>query len=299
MSHAPFAGLIPAVLTPFAPNGDLNLSGVEPLARKLVADGVCAVFAGGTTGEFSSLTTDERISLAARWKDVLKGTAVRLVVHVGANSLPDAKALAAHAQSVGAAAIAAVAPSYFKPKSLDVLIEWCAQLASAAPGTPFYFYDIPILTGVALPMAEFLDRAPARVPTLAGVKFTNADLMTLQRLLRAGGGRFDVLYGMDEQLLAALVLGVNGAVGSGYNFAAPLYNRLIVAAQANDLATARDLQYRGVQLVEVLARYGYLSAAKELLRAKGIDLGPVRLPNTDLTPDARAALRRELEALGA
>jgi dihydrodipicolinate synthase/N-acetylneuraminate lyase len=69
--------------------------------------------------------------------------------------------------------------------------------------------------------------------------------------------------------------------------------------RANDLATARDLQYRGVQLVEVLARYGYLSAAKELLRANGIDLGPVRLPNTDLTADARAALRRELGALGA
>lgn len=299
MHHTPFAGLIPAVLTPFAPNGGLNLSGVEPLARKLVADGVCAVFAGGTTGEFSSLTTDERLALAARWADVLKGTPVKLVVHVGANSLADARALAAHAESVGAAAIAAVAPSYFKPKSLDVLIEWCAQLAGAAPGTPFYFYDIPILTGVSLPMAEFLDRAPERVPTLAGVKFTNADLMTLQRLLRAEGGRFDVLYGMDEQLLAALVLGVKGAVGSGYNFAAPLYNRLIAATRANDLTTARDLQYRGVQLVEVLARYGYLSAAKELLRAKGIDLGPVRLPNTDLTTDARAALRRELESLGA
>ncbi len=297
MSHTPFAGLVPAVLTPFTPNGDLSLSGVEPLARKLVADGVCAVFAGGTTGEFASLTTDERIALAARWSDVLKGTAVRLVVHVGANSLHDARALAAHAQGLGAAAIAAVAPSYFKPKSLDVLIEWCAQLASAAPGTPFYFYDIPVLTGVALPMVEFLERAPARVPTLAGVKFTNPDLMTLQRLLRAGG--FDVLYGMDEQLLAALVLGANGAVGSGYNFAAPLYNRLIAAVRANDLATARDLQYRGVQLVEVLARYGYLSAAKELLRSKGIDLGPVRLPNTDLTADARAALRRELGALGA
>jgi N-acetylneuraminate lyase len=297
LGHTPFAGLIPAVLTPFAPNGDLNLSGVEPLARKLVGDGVCGVFAGGTTGEFSSLTTDERVALAARWSDVLKGTAVRLVVHVGANSLHDARALAAHAQSLGAAAIAAVAPSYFKPKSLDVLIEWCAQLASAAPATPFYFYDIPVLTGVALPMVEFLERAPARVPSLAGVKFTNPDLMTLQRLLRAGG--FDVLYGMDEQLLAALVLGANGAVGSGYNFAAPLYNRLVAAVRANDLATARDLQYRGVQLVEVLARYGYLSAAKELLRANGIDLGPVRLPNTDLTADARAALRRELGALGA
>lgn len=295
--HTPFVGLVPAALTPFAPNGDLNLAGVEPLARQFVAEGVAAVFAGGTTGEFSSLTTAERIALAGRWADVLRGTGVRLIVHVGANCLADAEALAAHAQTVGAAAVAAVAPSYFKPRSLDALVDWCARLAAAAPAVPFYFYDIPVLTGVALPMAEFLERAPARVPTLAGVKFTNPDLMTLQRLLRAGGGRFDVLYGMDEQLLAAAALGARGAVGSGYNFAAPLYARLLAAVAANDLATARALQYRGVELVEVLARYGYLPAAKELLRARGIDLGPVRLPHADLTPEARAALRRELEPL--
>src|SRR5207249_6807904 len=141
--------------------------------------------------------------------------------------LADAKHLAAHAQTLGAAAVAAVAPSYFKPKSLDVLIQWCAELASAAPETPFYFYDIPVMTGVAFPMTDFLEQAPARVPTLAGVKFTNLDLMTYQRLLRVGGGRFDVLFGFDEQLLAAVVLGARGAVGSSYNFAAPLYNRLL------------------------------------------------------------------------
>lgn len=296
--HSPFVGLVPAVLTPFDARGELNLSAVESHAELLARDGVAGVFVGGTTGEFSSLTFEERLALAARWAAVVKGTAVRLVVHVGANCLPDAKHLAAHAQTLGAAAIAAVAPSYFKPKSLDVLIQWCAELASAAPHTPLYFYDIPVLTGVALPMADFIERAPARVPTLAGVKFTNPDLMTFQRLLRAGGGRFDVLFGMDEQLLAAVVLGARGAVGSGYNFAAPLYNRVLAAARANDFATARAEQYRGVELVALLMRYGYLPAAKELMRTRGVDLGGVRLPHQPLTAEQAAAFRRELAALG-
>jgi N-acetylneuraminate lyase len=218
--HTPFVGLVPAVLTPFDASGGLRLAAVEAHAALLANDGVAGVFVGGTTGEFSSLTQEERLALTARWASVLKGTNVRLVAHVGSNCLADAKQLAAQAQSLGAAAVAAVAPSYFKPKSLDVLIQWCAELAGAAPETPFYFYDIPVLTGVALPMSDFLEQAPGRVPTLAGVKFTNPDLMTFQQLLRADGGRFDILFGMDEQLLAAVALGARGAVGSGYNFAA-------------------------------------------------------------------------------
>lgn len=296
-AHTPFVGLVPAVLTPFDAAGALNLAAVESHAELLARDGVAGVFVGGTTGEFSSLTFDERLSLAARWAEVVKGTPTRLVVHVGANCLADAKRLAEQANRLGAAAIAAVAPSYFKPKSLDVLIQWCEELAAAAPDTPFYFYDIPVLTGVAFPMADFLEQAPAHIPTLAGVKFTNPDLMTFQRLLRAGGGRFDVLFGMDEQLLSAVVLGARGAVGSGYNFAAPLYNRLLAAASANDFATARAEQYRGVELVTVLMRYGYLAAAKEVMRVRGVELGSVRLPHVPLTPEQTANLRRDLEAL--
>jgi N-acetylneuraminate lyase len=298
-SHTPFVGLVPAVLTPFDADGELNLSVVEQHAAVLAGDGVAGVFVGGTTGEFSSLTQAERLALAARWASVVKNTAMRLVVHVGANCLADAKQLATQANDLHAAAIAAVAPSYFKPKSLDVLSAWCAELANAAPDTPFYFYDIPVLTGVAFNMAEFLDQAATRIPTLAGVKFTNPDLMTFQKLLRAHNGKFDVLFGMDEQLLSAVVLGCRGAVGSGYNFASRLYNRLLAAAKANDFAKAREEQYRGVQLVTLLMRHGYLSAAKELMRLRGVDLGGVRLPNVTMSVDQGTDFLAEFLELGA
>jgi N-acetylneuraminate lyase len=297
-SHTPLVGLVPAVLTPFDASGQLNLAAVEPHAELLARDGVAGVFVGGTTGEFSSLTFEERLALAARWAAVLKGTRVRLVVHVGANCLADAKQLAAHAQTLGADAIAAVAPSYVKPKSLDVLVAWCAELAAAASETPFYFYDIPHLTGVSFPMADFLEQAPARIRTLAGLKFTNLDLMMFQRLLRAGSGRFDVLYGFDEQLLAAAVLGARGAVGTSYNFAAPLYNRLLAAAASNDLAVARTEQYRGVEFISLLIRHGFLAGAKEIMRLRGVELGSVRLPNVAFTAEQAAAFRRELAATG-
>src|SRR5204863_6090728 len=135
--------------------------------------------------------------------------------HVGANCLADARALAAQAEELRAAAVAAVAPGYFKPRTPAALAECCAAIAAAAPDTPFYYYDIPSMTGVTLPVVEGVRAVAERVPTFAGVKFSNPDLTAFQRLLRLDGGRFGVLWGTDEYLLAALALGAEGAVGSG------------------------------------------------------------------------------------
>lgn len=287
-------GLVPAVLTPFGAAGELNLAAVGPFAAQLRGDGLRTVFVAGTTGECSSLTLAERLALTERWANV---GGLKVVAHVGSNCVADSRALAADAERVGCAAVAMLAPSYFKPKTLADLIECCAAVASASPRTPFYFYDIPSMTGVSFPMADFLELAADRIPTLAGLKFTNPDLTTFQRLLRVRNGKFDVLWGTDEYLLAALALGGAGAVGSTYNLAAPLFHKVIAAFAAGDLAASRDHQYRAVRLIGKLFEYGHIAACKEAVRARGVDLGGVRLPLANLTPDSAAALRRELDAL--
>ena len=223
---------------------------------------------------------------------------MRVVVHVGSNSLADARLLAANAEQSGAQAIAALSPSYFKPRSLDSLVACAADIAAAAPATPFYFYDIPSMTGVSFPMPDFLAQARDRIPTLAGIKFTNPDLMSFQLCLRADGGAWDVPFGCDEFLLAALSLGASGAVGSTYNFAAPIYHRLIAAFERGDMATARMEQFRSVQLVQLLAGIGFMGAAKAVMGMLGVDVGPARLPNGSPTPEQAATLRASLEAMG-
>jgi N-acetylneuraminate lyase len=229
-------GLVAATHTPFGADGQLDLTAVETQAAHLVRSGVSAAFVGGTTGEGHSLSLADRLALAERWMAVANGSPLRVVVHVGANCLADARTLAAQAERLGAAAIAALAPSYFKPQTLDALVECCRTVAGAAPALPFYFYDIPALTGVRFPMLDFLDVAAERIPTLAGIKFTSPDLMAYQRCLRSHGGRFDMLWGVDEYLLAFVALGGEGAVGSSYNFAAPVYLRMIAAFEDGDLA---------------------------------------------------------------
>ncbi|MBY0512941.1 MAG: dihydrodipicolinate synthase family protein [Gemmataceae bacterium] len=294
----PFTGLVPAVLTPFDAAGELNLAAVEKQAALLLGDGVAAVFVGGTTGEFASLTTEERLALTRRWVEVAKGTPLRVVVHVGSNCLADSKALGRQAAELKAAAVAALAPSYFKPRSVEVLVDWCAEIAAAAGGLPFYFYDIPSMTGVTFPLTDFLYAAEDRIPNLAGAKFTNPDLTTFQHALYLRDGWFDVLWGTDEYLLAALTLGGAGAVGSSYNFLARHFHGLIADYEAGNLTAARAAQFRAVQVITTLFRYGYLSAAKELVRQRGVDLGGVRLPNGNLTAEQAAAFRTELDGLG-
>lgn len=295
--HQPLTGLTPAALTPFDSHGDLNLAAVEKQVELCIADGIQSAFVGGTTGEFSSLTIPERKALAGRWLEVCRGSNLRVLVHVGSNALAEAEELAKHAEQHGAAAIATVAPNYVKPRTVAQLAEWCAKLADAAPHTPFYFYDIPSMTGVSLSMPEFLGRHAKAIPTLAGLKFTNSDLMAFQQLLNLENGRYDVVWGFDEYLLAALVLGAKGAVGSTYNFAAPLYQRIIAAVKSGDLAAARADQCRSVRLIALMQRFGFLASAKEAMRVRGVDLGPVRLPNANMPADQVKEFREELEGV--
>jgi N-acetylneuraminate lyase len=300
MNETKPAGFLAAAHTPFHADSRLDLGGVEKQAGHMLAHRVPGVFIMGTTGECHSLSLEERLSLTERWMAVTRGSALQVVVHVGANCLGDARLLAAAAQKHGASAIAALPPSYFKPADVSALVECMAEIASAAPKTPFYYYDIPPMTGVNLPMAEFLERGGERIPTLAGLKFSNPDLMTLQLCLRQSRGRFSVFWGSDESLLAALALGATGAVGSTYNFAAPIYHRLAKALAAGDLATAREEQFRSVRVVTCLLGMpsGFISASKALMGLLGVPLGPARLPLLNTTAEQTRQLRERLEAMG-
>jgi N-acetylneuraminate lyase len=289
-------GLVAAPYTPLHADGSLNPDAVPAQAKLLEEAGVRGAFVCGTTGECHSFTVAERCALTERWVRAV-GDRMPIVVHVGHNSLPDAQALAAHAARTGATAIAAMAPSYFKPQTVDELLDYCAPIAAAAPKLPFYFYHIPGLTGVALSMPEFLRGAAERVPSLAGLKFTHNDLMMLQECLAVNDGAFDVVYGSDETLLAGLALGVRGAVGSTYNFAAPIYQALLRAFTAGDLPAARREQGRSVAMVRALFDFGPLRAGKAIMAMLGVDCGPVRRPLVPLTPRETQALYERMRPM--
>jgi N-acetylneuraminate lyase len=292
-------GLVAAPFTPFLPDGGLNLGMVEPYVAHLAVQGVRGAFVCGTTGEGMAMTVPERRAVAERWVAASPDN-FRVFVHVGHTVLEDCRALAAHAGGIGAHGVACMAPCFFRPPDVPSLVEWCARVAAAAPTTPFYYYHIPSMTGVSLPVAEFLDRAASRIPTLAGIKFTFEDLDDLQECLACGGGRYDILFGRDEMLLSGLRAGVRGAVGSTYNFAAPLFNELWAAHGRGDADTAERLQRSAVRLIEAFVGCGAspLAAFKWLMGRTGVDCGPVRLPLRCPTSAQKAVLESAIEESG-
>lgn len=297
MKYPKLDGLIAAPFVAFRSDGQLNLDLIEAQAHSLVASGVKGAFVCGTTGEGVSLNVAERMAVAARWCEV-SGPDLRVLVHVGATALPDCRALAEHAQKIGAAGVGCFAPFFFKPANAEDLVGFCADVAAAAPQLPFYYYQIPSMTGVHIPAIEFLQLGRDKIKNLAGVKFTFENLMDFADCLRMDDGRFDLVFGRDEMLLAGLAVGARGAIGSTYNFAAPVYHRIIKAFDAGDLASAQQEQARANAMIALLIRFGGLPAGKAMLRMIGLDCGPVRSPLRSLSPEKEAALRLELERVG-
>jgi N-acetylneuraminate lyase len=297
--HPRFRGLVAAPFTPFHADGSLNLDVIPAYARFLRANGVGAAFVCGTTGEGLSLTLDERLAVAARWA-ACADERLRVIVHVGHTCLADARTLTAHAAKIGAAAVSALAPMFFKPRGNAELVDWCAAVAAAAPALPFYYYNIPSMTGVSFPVADFLAQAGDRIPSLAGIKYTHEDLPDYRACVSADGGRYDILFGRDELLLEGTAAGALGAVGSTYNYAAPLYLRLLAALAAGRAAEARTLQDTAVKMIALCNGAGvtHLAASKALMAMLGIDCGPVRLPLLQPNAEQLAGLRAQLAALG-
>lgn len=292
MNFEKLTGLIAAPHTPFHEDGSVNLDIIPKQAAWLVKNGVTGAFICGTTGEGSSLTTQERLSIAERW--VQSASTLKVIVHAGHNSLADSKTIASHAQKMGAHAIAAIAPGFFRPATIHDLVDFNAAIAAAAPELPFYFYHMPAMTGVNFPVIDFLAAAASRIPNLAGVKFTHENLMDYRQCVQFAGGKYDILFGRDEILLAALAMGAQGAVGSTYNFAAPLYLQVIDAFHKGDLVTARKFQDEAIEVISAFARLGGPAAGKAIMKMHGIDCGPVRPPLKMPPPEALAALRQQL-----
>jgi N-acetylneuraminate lyase len=290
-------GLIAAPFTPMHADGSLNLAMIERQSKLLAENEVKGAFICGTTGEGLSLTTDERLQVAEKWIAAAPQS-LKIIVHVGHASIGESRILAAHAEKLKASAIATIGPTFFRITNVEQLVEFCARIAAAAPSIPFYYYHMPAMTGVDLPMHDFLKLAGDRIPNLAGIKFTHENLMDYSRCLNFDGGRYDILFGRDEILLAALALGATGAVGSTYNYMAPIYQEMIKAFNAQDLKKARDLQSHAIQIISIMSRRGGLPAGKVMMKLAGYDCGPVRAPLRNLSPESQESFARELEVAG-
>ena len=287
-------GLICAPFTAFDELGNVDLGKVAEQARFYKNNGVSGVFACGTTGEGSSLTMPEKKALFEEWSKQRDG-GFAVIGFLGGTSVGDCIELARHAQSVGLDAVAMTAPYYQRPATVKDLALTIAQVASAVPEMPFYFYHIPVLTKVAFPMIRLLEEVDSLVPNFAGIKYTDENMMDFQLCLEFKNRKYNIMWGRDEMLLEALSIGADAFIGSTYGYMAPLYHAITEAFQAGDIKMAAALQFEAVRLITLLDKYGS-GTGKAFMRAAGLDLGPCRRPLNTLEGERYQAFLQELPA---
>jgi N-acetylneuraminate lyase len=292
-------GLIAAPFTPMHEDGELNEEAIARYYQFLKANKVAGAFLNGSTGEGVSLSIRERMRMAELWAQQAKKdeNPMVLINLVGGTSYQECISLAKHSSDIGLDAIAVMAPYYFKPGAVGALADFVLRIGNAVPEMPVYFYHIPVLTGVYISMYDLLRAIDGKMSNFAGVKYTHEDFMDYLSCLSFANGKYDMLWGRDENLLAALALGAEGGVGSTYNYATPLYLSLIEAYQEGELTKARQLQQQSIDMIRLLGKYGGIGTGKAFMRYVGMDCGQFRSPIQPMKDEVYKAFCEDVEAL--
>ncbi|GIU78643.1 MAG: N-acetylneuraminate lyase [Bryobacteraceae bacterium] len=267
-------GILPALVTPFSEEVNLDEAALERLLDYVYRGGVDGVYICGQTGEGLQQSPDlrKRVAEAAvRYSPAGK----RIVVHVGAPSTHTAVELARHAAAVGATAISSLPPA--GAYSFAEIRDYYKELA-AATDLPCLVYHYPAISGTV----SSLDQVTAlcSLPNVIGLKFTDMDLYKLASLKKAG---CNVLNGYDEILVAGLLMGADGGIGSFYNVAPHLFVELYCAARRGDWARAKAVQDDINEIITIGLRYPVHSAVKAMLAWLGLDCGQCLGPRRPLT----------------
>ena len=280
-------GILPAIVTPTNAGGIFQEGPFEKLLSFVYEKGVDGLYVCGQTGEGlqqsvrqRKLVTEAAVRFSPRSKTIM--------AHVGAANTADAVELARHAEDAGAHALSALPPignySFTEVKSYY-------QTLAEATSLPFFVYYFPSLSASIGSAAQILELCA--IPNVAGLKFTDSDFFKMSVVCNSGATLFN---GFDEMLVAGMLMGASGGIGSTYNVMPELFVQLYAQASAADWVAARQTQATINELIEILLRYPVNPAVKQMLVWMGHDCGPAIAPRRSLTAEECVWLGKSLLA---
>lgn len=287
MKTSNLSGIFPAVVTPFDEHENFAPAAFERVLDRLYAAGIDGLYVNGQTGEGLLQPVEPRKRVAeVALRSTPKGKSV--IVHVGAYRTADAVELARHAATIGVHAIASLPP--LGPYSFAEVRAYYRALAAVSdlPILVYYFPEIcPAVQGIQQ-ILELLE-----IPNVIGLKFTDFDLYKLSLLKKRSCVIFN---GHDEVLIAGLLMGADGGIGSFYNLIPELFVEAFGLVRQNQWDAARQVQSRINELVEIGLRFPLVPAIKTMLRWQGLDCGQALAPRRRLTDEESSRLRDLLQA---
>ena len=286
-----FKGVIPAVISVFDKDENLDEQGTREFIRYLMSMDIGGLYVTGSTGETWMMTAEERMRQVEIVMEEV-GDKLPVVVHVGAMSTREAIKLAKHAEQFGAAGVSSVPPFYFKYNG-EQIYQYYKDVAEAT-SLPMIVYNIPLAGMMTVDQIIRL----SQIENVKGVKYTGTALFEVTQIKDGCKPGFQVYGGCDELGSSNIALGVDGIIGSFYNVIADHYIKIWKAVEASDIPLATDLQRKAVHVIFAGINSGSMMACMKVwLRAAGIPGGWSRRPFSNFTEEEEKALVAKLVAI--
>ena len=285
-----YKGVIPAFYACYDEEGNISPERVRKLTKYFIEKGVKGVYVNGSSGECIYQSLEDKKIVLENVMEEAKGK-LTVIAHVACNNTKDSMELAAHAESLGVDAIAAIPPIYFRLPEYAIAEYW-NDISSAAPNTDFVIYNIPQLAGVELTPSLFAEMR--KNPNVIGVKNSSMPVQDIQMFKQDAGENYIIFNGPDEQFISGRLIGAEGAIGGTYGAMPDLFLKMNEHLINGNLEEARKMQY-GINAIiyKMVSGHGNMYAViKAILKEnENLDLGSVRKPLAGLIESDQAIVK--------
>lgn len=290
-----FKGAGVAIVTPMHENGRVNYEKLEELIEFQIANGTDAIIICGTTGESSTMTHGEHlktieftINKVAKRVPVIAGT--------GSNCTETAIMMSKEAASYGADALLVVTPYYNKATQNGLIAHYTA-IAEAVPETPIIMYNVASRTGCNIQPATAVKLAK-NVKNIVGIKEASGNLSQVAQLMSMADGCLELYSGNDDQVLPILSLGGYGVISVLSNIAPKETHDMVQKFMDGDVKGAAEIQLKAIPLVNALFSEVNPIPVKAALNLMGMEVGPLRMPLTEMEEENKAVLAQVMKDFG-
>lgn len=286
-----FKGVIPAVLTIFDKDENIDEIGIRQLVSYLIEKGVDGLYLTGSTGEGFTMDNEERKKVVEIVMDENKGR-VPVVVHVGAIGTKLSIDLAKHAEAVGADGISSVPPFYWKFNE-NQIVKYYEDIANSC-NLPMIVYNVPLVGLLGMNVIKRL----SKINNVKGIKYTGLSHYEITQIKDEIGEDFLVYSGCDEMAMSGLLAGADGIIGSFYNIMPELFISLYNSINEGNIEEAKNLQKTAVEIIMYsLTLPSFYAGMKAVLRWRGFNGGYCRRPFENLNEEQEQEFRNGFKSI--
>ena len=288
-------GVLTALSTPFANNEDIDVDLLQKVVDRSIDNGVNGVVAGGSTGEFVSLSSEERIQLVDTVASHTAGR-VPVIAQTGATTTREAIRLSKKAQDSGADVLMLVTP-YYEPLSLDETTTYIRTVADAVE-LPVMLYNIPGATGVNLD-ADTAGSLAREFDNIHYIKDSSANWEQALQLIHHHSDALDTIIGWDSYIYSALVEGAAGVMAGAANVIPAEIVAVVKLIQDGKLSEGLAAWNKAYPAIDAMISEPFIAAVKKGLEIQGFPIGSPRVPMADVSDEAAARIEQALKNLNA